>query len=107
MTTAVTTHRDAVRRGIAQIAAGITGAAIAVLVLMVSALPVDPESEFDTAGGTREYPDVDTLLSIAMLAGLTVPIAAAVGTAFGRGPCRGFCGVVLALAALFMHAQLT
>ena len=94
-----TDRRHAVRIGFARTAAGVIGAALAILLLAIGSLPVDPESGFDTRNGTREYPDVDAILTVCMISALAIPIAAAIGLAIGRGPCRGFCGVVLAIAA--------
>ncbi|TWS22609.1 hypothetical protein FK268_19330 [Tsukamurella sputi] len=96
---APTDRRYAVRVGFARTAAGVIGAALAILLLAIGSLPVDPASEFDTRNGTREYPDVDAILTVCAVSALIIPIAAAIGLGIGRGRCRGFCGIVLAIAA--------
>ncbi|KXP03300.1 hypothetical protein [Tsukamurella pseudospumae] len=83
--TVCTDHRDALRTRIARVALCASGAAYGCFVLLVVAILGNDLDAFDELAG------------VAALAALTTPLLAAIGSAWGRGPCRIACTTVLAM----------
>ncbi|RDB46461.1 hypothetical protein [Tsukamurella tyrosinosolvens] len=83
--TVCTEHRDALRTRIGRAALVACGGTYACFLLLVAAMLSDSLENFDE------------LLGAAAIAALTTPFLAAIGSIWGRGPCRIACTTVLAM----------
>lgn len=92
--TVYTEHRDALRTRIARAALFACGGAHACFLLLVAGMLSDNLDSFDELAG------------IAAITALTTPIFAAIGSAWGRGPCRIACTTVLLMTGPIVAAVL-
>lgn len=101
--TDVTTYRDAVRRRIAQVAAGVIVAATALVILLASSVLFSPEFASDFENGTKEFRNLDTITRLIGYTAPAIPAAAAIGAVFGLGRCRSVCvGVLIVVGVLVL-----